>query len=115
MKRGDVFMANFEPRTGSEQHGTRPCVVVMHEGFLEVSTWFSVVVVSVSTSKNQLRRSLSVIDVAGQESGLEEASVALCHQVTTLDKRKFGRKLGALTAVQLLELEAGLKFALHLS
>ncbi len=114
MKRGDVFMANFEPRSGSEQHGSRPCIVVMHEGFLEVGTWFSVVVVPVSSSPNQTRRGRSVISVVGQETGLEEPSVALCHQVTTLDKRKFGRKLGALTADQLSKLEAGLKFALQI-
>lgn len=114
MKRGDVFLANFEPRSGSEQHGSRPCIIVMHDGFLEVATWFSVVVVPISSSPNQMRRGRSVIPIVGQETGLEQPSVALCHQVTTLDKRKFGRKLGALTTTQLSDLEAGLKFALQL-
>jgi mRNA interferase MazF len=114
MNRGDVFMADFEPRSGAEQRGWRPCIVVMHSAFLEIETWFSVVVVLVTSSKNQLRRGPSVVVVDGQESGLSKPSVALCHQITTLDKRKMGEKLGMLSVEQLALLETGLRHTLEL-
>ena len=33
MKRGDVYWADLVPRSGSEQTGRRPVVVVSHDGF----------------------------------------------------------------------------------
>jgi mRNA interferase MazF len=114
MNRGDVFMADFEPRSGAEQRGWRPCIVVMHSAFLEVETWFSVVVVPVSSSQGQTRRGPSVIVIDGKHTGLTKPSVALCHQITTLDKRKFGSQIGALSNEQLLNLEAGLRHTLEL-
>jgi mRNA interferase MazF len=115
MNRGDVFMAEFEPRSGAEQRGWRPCIVVMHSAFLEIETWFSLVVVPVTSSQNQTRRGPSVVAVDGQESGLTQPSVALCHQITTLDKRKMGKQLGTLSVEQLTLLESGLRHTLELS
>ncbi len=108
-------MADFEPRSGAEQRGWRPCVVVMHSAFLEVETWFSVVVVPVSSAQSQTRRGLSVIALDGEHTGLSKPSLALCHQITTLDKRKFGARIGSLSKQQLLSLESGLRHTLELS
>jgi mRNA-degrading endonuclease toxin of MazEF toxin-antitoxin module len=46
--------------------------------------------------------------------GLTKASVALCHQVTTLDRAKLTRRIGALSPPELERLSAGLKAALDL-
>lgn len=44
--------------------------------------------------------------------GLAQESVALCHQVTTLDRSKLDALLGSLTVTQLREVEEGLRIAL---
>ncbi len=46
---------------------------------------------------------------------MKKASVALCHQVTTLDRAKLVQKIGSLAAEQVLRLEDGLKAALDIS
>jgi mRNA-degrading endonuclease toxin of MazEF toxin-antitoxin module len=46
--------------------------------------------------------------------GLKTASVAICHQVTTLDRRKLVRRLGKLTSQDLAAIEDGVKAAMDL-
>lgn len=53
MKRGEVYWADLVPRSGSEQVGRRPVVVVSHDGFNQTPGWMSVIVVPVSTSASQ--------------------------------------------------------------
>jgi mRNA-degrading endonuclease toxin of MazEF toxin-antitoxin module len=43
-----------------------------------------------------------------------KTSFAVCHQVTTLDRAKFTKRIGTLTAELLRDVEAGLKAAMDL-
>ncbi len=114
MKRGDVFVARLRPRSGSEQRGTRPVIVVSHDAFNEVAGWRSVIVVPVSSSGKQSARGPTAVPIDEGVSGLARPSVALCHQVTTLDRSKLTRKLGSLPSRDTARLNAGLKAALSL-
>lgn len=82
MKRGDIFWADIFPRSGSEQRGPRPVVVVSHDGFNAITSWKSIIVVPMSTSGAQARRGLTAIHLAKGAGGLTSDSVALCHQIT---------------------------------
>ncbi len=112
MRRGEVYWADLEPRSGSEQRGRRPVVVVSHDGFNSISTWRSVVVVPLSTTT--ARTGPTAIALTSGAGGLAKASVALCHQVTTLDRTKLTRRIGSLSPTDLDRLSAGLKAALDL-
>jgi len=89
-------------------------IVVSHDGFNEVPTWRSVIVVPVSTSGTQARRGPTAVPLASGVGGLRAASVALCHHVTTLDRAKLSERLGTLPHGVLLELQDGLRAALDL-
>jgi mRNA interferase MazF len=52
--------------------------------------------------------------VEAAQCGLDRDGVALCHQVTTLDRAKLTRRLGALPAEVLREVDDGLHAALDL-
>ena len=112
MKRGEVYWAELEPRSGSEQRGRRPVVVVSHDGFNSIPAWRSVVVVPLSTST--ARTGPTAIALSSGAGGLAKPSVALCHQVTTLDRAKLTRRIGALSPTELERLAAGLRAALDL-
>jgi (2Fe-2S) ferredoxin len=43
MTRGDVYWAVLVPRSGSEQQGRRPVIVVSHDGFNQTPGWRSVI------------------------------------------------------------------------
>lgn len=114
MRRGEVFWADLAPRSGSEQRGRRPVIVVSHDGFNQASGWRSVIVVPVSTPEAQARRGPTAVALGGGTGGLRKPGVALCHQVTTLDRAKLTERLGILPHDLLRELEEGLKAALDL-
>ncbi len=86
MRRGEVRWGRLEPRSGSEQKGHRPVVVVSHDGFNKAKAWHSVIVVPLSTSQRQCGP--TVVDLSAAKTGLRRDSSALCHQITTLDRSK---------------------------
>ncbi len=114
MRRGEVIWANLRPRSCSEQRGTRPVVVVSHDGFNEARGWRSVTVVPLTTSGRQARRGPTAVEVRAGEAGLDRTSFALCHQITTLDRAKLGEALGQLTDGTLARVDEGIRAALDL-
>lgn len=114
MKRGEVHWADLVVRSGSEQTGRRPVIVISHDGFNQTPGWKSIIVVPVSTSASQGKRAPTVVEVPPGAGGLSKASLAVCHQVTTLDRAKLTKKIGTLPAAVLSEVELGLKAAIDL-
>lgn len=105
MKRGDVCWANLEPRSRSEQRGRRPVVIVSSDGFNAVPTWRSVIVVPITTSPRQARRGPTVVAIPALGSGLTASSVAVCHQISTLDRAKIDDRISTLPQSTMAEIE----------
>jgi mRNA-degrading endonuclease toxin of MazEF toxin-antitoxin module len=104
MRRGDVCWADLEPRSGSEQRGRRPVVVVSHDAFNQVPGWRSLIVVPLTASGRQAARGPTVVPLAAAETRLCVESFAVCHQITTIDRGKLGEPVGSLggAALQLI-------------
>jgi mRNA interferase MazF len=115
MRRGEIFWADLAPRSGSEQTGRRPVLIVSDDGFNLVAGWRSVIVVPLSTSGAQARRGPTAVTIPRGSGGVGQDSVALCHQVTTLDRGKLRERVGALPDQVLAAVEDGLRAALDLS
>ena len=114
MRRGEVYWADLVPRSGSEQAGRRPVILVSHDGFNQTVGWKSIIVVPISTSSSQAKRGPTVVELSGGVAGLSKTSFAVCHQVTTLDRAKMTRRIGTLPPEFLHEVEEGLRAALDL-
>ena len=114
MRRGEVYWADLVPRSGSEQTGRRPVIVVSHDGFNQTLSWRSIIVVPVSTSSSQSKRGPTVVEIPGGAAGLPRISYAICHQVTTLDRGKLARRIGTLSPDIVGGVEDALKAALDL-
>lgn len=114
MNRGEIYWADLVPRSGSEQTGRRPVIIVSHDGFNRTAGWKSIIVVPISTSASQGRRGPTVVELPGGSAGLPKASFAVCHQVTTLDRAKLTRKAGTLPSEFLRRVEEALKAAMDL-
>ncbi len=114
MRRGEVHWADLVPRSGSEQTGRRPVIVLSHDGFNQTAGWRSIIVVPISSSSSQGKRGPTVVEIPGRASGLPKTSFAVCHQVTTLDRAKLARRIGTLPPEVLREVEGGLKAAMDL-
>jgi mRNA interferase MazF len=89
-------------------------IVLSNDGFNLTPSWHSVIVVPISTSETQARRGPTAVALAPGTGGLPRAGVAVCHQVTTLDRAKLTERLGTLPAAVLAAVEGGLRAALDL-
>lgn len=114
MRRGEIYWAHLVPRSGSEQTGRRPVIVMSHDGFNQTPTWKSIIVVPISTSGSQGKRGITVVEIPRGTGGLPNTSFAVCHQLTTLDRAKLTKRIGALPDEILKDVEGGLKAALDM-
>ncbi len=114
MKRGEVWWADLAPRSGSEQSGRRPVIVLSHNAFNETTGWRSIIVIPLSTSPAQARRGPSLVALPAGTAGLQQESCAICHQVTTLDRSKLAACLGMLPAGILRQVEQALLAAVDI-
>jgi len=85
-----------------------------HDGFTQNPGWRSIIVVPILTSISQGKRGPTVVAIPGGVAGLMKSSVAVCHQVTTLDRSKLTKRIGALSADFIRDLEGGIKAAMDL-
>ncbi len=115
MQRGELYWAHLAPRSGSEQQGRRPVIVVSNDGFNDVPSWRSVIVIPVTTSTRQARRGPTAVDLKSSESGLPSDSIALCHQITTLDRSKLVTRIGTLSEETIEGIEQGIIAACDLN
>ncbi|MBT1074921.1 type II toxin-antitoxin system PemK/MazF family toxin [Geobacter grbiciae] len=111
MKRGDIYWADLVPRSGSEQTGRRPVVIISHDAFNQTAGWRSVIVVPLSTSPRQTGRGPTVVPISKGKGGLTKDSVALCHQITTLDRGKLTEFIGELPSSLMTRIEEGTMIA----
>jgi mRNA interferase MazF len=114
MKRGDLYWANLSPRSGSEQTGRRPVIILSHDAFNEAPGWRSIIVIPVSTLPTQSRRGPTVVTLSAGTANLKSDSSALCHQITTLDRAKLVERIGELSSETLAQVEKALLAAVDI-
>lgn len=101
-KRGQIYRVNLEPTQGSEQQGTaRPCVILsitpLNAKLRQVG------VVPLSTSAKVLPPIVVTVPSAGT------SSVALCHQVRTIDKARIGKYMGDMSPADMTAIETSVR------
>jgi mRNA interferase MazF len=114
VRRGEIYWADLVPRSGSEQQGRRPVVVVSHDAFNQTLGWRSIIVVPLTTSTAQVGHGPTAILLPRGIAGLRKESVVLCHQVTTLDRSKLVQRIGELGTTELDQVNDGLRAAMKL-
>ena len=100
MRRGEVWLASFDPSLGSEAMKTRPCVVVSADASNRVVERLGrgvVTVVPLTTNTERVHGFQALIP-ADSANGLPTDSKAHAEQVRALDHSRFARRLGALDA-----------------
>jgi mRNA interferase MazF len=115
LNRGDVYEANLDPATGSEQAGTRPVIVVQSNSLNKIKSYAVAVVIPMTAEKVQERtRYPDNVFIPKGEGGLTEDSVALCGQVRAISHNRLRSKRGELSPDTLGQIEFALRFVLNL-
>ena len=112
MNRGDIYDARLDPVEGSEQGGSRPVIIVSRDA-INISSPV-VIAVPCTTYRPGRRIYPSQILIKAPEGGLDVDSVALGEQLRVLDKKRLGRRRGALLPMVLAQLDRALLIALDL-
>lgn len=95
---GDVYLVNFEPSTGHEYQKIRPAVVIQSDQQLKRS---SVVTVMPLTSQTEKKLPEDILVQKNHRNRLYCDSVIKVHWITSFDRFRFTKKVGALEAKEL--------------
>ena len=98
---GNIYVADLNPRFGTEPGKVRPVVVVQTDALNRVHP--STIVCPLTTKTAGFENPLRVALPKGV-SGLSRASDVLVDQIKSIDNRRLRRKLGALSDPYLSEL-----------
>jgi mRNA interferase MazF len=102
LARGKIYRVNLEPTIGSEQQGTaRPCVILSSSQLNGKFKHIGIVPLSSSA------KALPPIVVSVPSAGLN--SVALCHQMKTIDKTRIGKYVGDISPADMTAIENGVR------
>ncbi len=103
IERGSIYRVNLDPTIGSEQQGNaRPCVVLSLSAYNRKLR--TVCVVPLTSSPRALAPLIVPVPSAGNAN-----SMAVCHQIRTIDKTRIGKLLGKLSLDDLATVEDGVR------
>jgi mRNA interferase MazF len=109
LRRGDIWLVNFNPAQGSEQKGIRPALVIQNDVGNEVSPVTIVAAISSVTKTYPIN-----VEIKPSESGLEKDSVIKLNQIRTIDKRRLIKRLGRLDSSKMKAVNSALMLSLGL-
>lgn len=89
----EVLLVNFSPTKGSEQHGTRPCIVLETNGFRDRG---SITLVCPLTTNLKKLYSFETRIAPSKSNGLSEPSKLMLRQLRVIDQNRIYKRLGVL-------------------
>lgn len=115
MRRGDIYMVDFEPVRGSEANKIRPAVVVSNNAANEAVENRSrgVITVVPLTSNTADVRKFQVFLPAG-DSRLDKDSKAQCELMRAVSYERLRRRVGSVPRQRMAEIDAALRRQLAL-
>ncbi len=90
IKRGDVFLVNFDPTVGSEARKTRPALVVSND----INNAHSPIVSISPITSNVSRIYAFEVEVPQEEDGLRSRSKVMINQTRAVDKLRLIKRFG---------------------
>jgi len=108
--RGQVYFTDLGQRTGSEQSGMRPVIIVQNDIGNRNSP--TVIVVPITS---QIKREDMPTHISLRKSfGLDEDSIALCEHVDTIDKQRLLDYIGHISTIELRHIDRALAISVGL-
>jgi len=105
MNQGDIYMADLNPIRGREQAGVRP-VLILQSSFLNQK--LTTIVIIPLTSNLAYDGFLTTYLISKKKSGLPRDSVALLHQIRTIETIRLIKRMGVLNRTEIEQLKTKL-------
>ena len=111
--KGNIFIANLGNARGSEQFGKRPVVIIQNN---TGNNYSPTLIVAPITSRVNLKAKLPThVFVPKYKNILEQDSLILAEQITTIDKERIGEYVGNLDEDLQLKLDVALLISLGIN
>lgn len=95
-KKWSIWRANLDPIVGSEQGKSRPVLIISED---DVNALLNIVNIIPITSRKPGRTIYpNEVLLSAGKYGLERESIALCHQIRTIDKQRLSKKYGLISS-----------------
>ncbi|MDI6870151.1 MAG: type II toxin-antitoxin system PemK/MazF family toxin [Bacillota bacterium] len=112
VRRGEIYYADLNPVTGSEQGGLRPVLVLQNDLGNQHSP--TTIVAAITSRIHKARLPTHVCVPKGDKGGLTKDSVILLEQLRTVDKQRLRRKVATLDRLHMEEVNEALGISLGL-
>ncbi len=110
IKRGDLFLINFDPTVGAEARKTRPSVVVSNN----INNAHSPIISVSPITSNVSRIYAFEVEIPAQTGGLDLLSKVMVNQTRAVDKIRLIKKLGRLSQSIMKEVDRALRLHFEL-
>ena len=111
IRRGDIYIANLSPVTGSEQGGVRPVLIIQNStGNQRGPTLIAAAITGHFKGKYQPTH----VRLKGAACGLFQDSTVLLEQLRTLDKSRLSAYMGNVGRDKMQEVDIALAFSVGL-
>jgi len=111
VKRGEIFLVNLEPIKGSEQGGTRPCLIIQNDFGNRYSP---LTIIAPLTSKRFSKEFSTNVFITKQDSGLDKDSTVLLNQIKTIDKSRLIKNVGSIDFSIMNKVDLAIKISIGL-
>ncbi|WP_030249753.1 type II toxin-antitoxin system PemK/MazF family toxin [Streptomyces violens] len=110
MRRGDIYLVDYEPVRGSEANKARPSVIVSNDGANAIvqRTGRGVVTVVPLTSNTSRVYPFQAL-LPADECGLVKDSKAQCEQVRAIAPERLLRRIGAVPRQRMAEVDTAMR------
>ncbi|WP_302060994.1 type II toxin-antitoxin system PemK/MazF family toxin [Streptomyces sp. A3M-1-3] len=110
MRRGDIYLVDYEPVRGSEANKARPAVIVSNEGANAVVTRTGRgVITAVPLTSNTSRVYPFQVLLPAAECGLPKDSKVQCEQVRAMALERFLHRVGSVPRQRMAEIDVALR------
>lgn len=109
-QRGDIYFVRLDNRTGSEQSGTRPAVILQNDVGNSCSPTLIVATLTSKTEKKAAQPTHCLVELEGLEPSIVQAE-----QIFTIDKSRVKRFVGHLTPEEMGRVDDAVKISLALN
>lgn len=109
IKQYDIWLADLNPRKGTEPGKTRPVVVVQTD--LLNSVHLSTIICPVTTN---VQPEIELLRVHLEKNQLDRQSDVLVDQIRAIDNKRLIKRLGQLTADQIVKLKENIRIVLDI-
>lgn len=106
-KRGEVWMANFNPGRGSEQQGIRPGLIIQNDIGNQYSS--TTIIAAITTT---IKKYPVTVMIEEGKAGLKKNSMVNLAQIITIDKSRLIKKMGNLEENKIQEVDEAIKVSL---